>query len=346
MAPGVKQLRKLQFAKEVTPGTPITTATAIWRGNGGMLQDNREVTFPDELIGMFDGADRSHIAKITAAIDIAETEATFEQLPYLPAMLYGGPVTGVADGAGSTGFKYVTTIPTTAAPTNTAYTIQGGDNFEAEYMEYAKCTKLTLKGSAGDSVKVTGSLIGRQVTPLGGGLTPSIAVPTVEDALFGNSKLYLDPVAGPIGTTQVVNQFLGFEVTFEGVWVPKFTGDGNLYWSFAIFANKKVTGKITVEHDTIASGTGGIKAHFRAQTPRLLRIDVIGALYATPGTGTTFTGGHKGLRIDLPIKWTNPGELGDTDGNDTITAEFTSKYNSTFAGAGSLTICNEVSALP
>src|SRR6266498_4522258 len=126
--PGVKALRQIQWARETTPGTAVTTATALWRGRGGMLDDKREIVFPEEWIGLFGGGDRNHTKMITGALEIAECEATFEQLPYLPVMLYGGPFTGVADGAGSTGFKYVTNIPTTAAPTNTAYSIKGGDN--------------------------------------------------------------------------------------------------------------------------------------------------------------------------------------------------------------------------
>jgi len=345
MPPGVKKLRQIQWAKEVTPGTPVTTATALWRGRGGMLDDAREIVFPEEWIGIFGGGDRNYTRMIAGAIDIAECEATFEQLPYLPVMLFGGPFTGVADGAGSTGFKYVTNIPTNALPTNTAYTIKGGDNFEVEIMEYAKCTKLTLKGASMQAVMMQASLIGRQVARHAPGFT-SLTPVAVEDAMFTNSKLYLDPVAGPIGTTQITNQFLGFEITFEGMWIPKHTGDGNLFWTFAVFVDKKVTGKITLEHDTAASGSGGVKEHLRTGLTRLMRIDVLGNTYGTPGTGTVFTGGRKGIRMDLPLRWLKVPPLGDDRGNDTITAEFESRYNPTFGSAGAITICNEVSALP
>lgn len=347
MAPGRKKLRKLQWAKETTNGTAVTTATALWRGPGGMLDDGRPVTFPEEWVGIFGSLDRSYIAEITAALSLAETEATFEQLPYLLAMLYGGPVTGVADGSGSTGFKYVTTIPTNTVPTNTSYTIQGGDDFEVEIMEYAKCVKLVLKGQSKQAVKCQADLIGRQVSRHGTAFTPTnVSIITVEDALFGKSKLYLDAIGGTIGTTQITNQFLGYEITYEGMWIPKHTGDGNLYWSFAMFVDKAIKGKLTLEHDTAADGSTGIKKLLRDQTPRLMRIDTIGATYATPGTGTTFTGGTKGIRQDLPVKFTKVPPLEDIDGNDTVTVEFESHYNITLGNAGTITVCNEVSALP
>ena len=45
---GIKRLRKLQFGKETTAGTPVP-ATTIWRGTG-TLEDKREPYFPDEDI--------------------------------------------------------------------------------------------------------------------------------------------------------------------------------------------------------------------------------------------------------------------------------------------------------
>lgn len=343
--PGRKPLRRLQLGKEVTPGTAVT-ATARMRWNGGMLNDARVVTFPEESVGLFGATDRSYIADITAALSVAETPLTPEQLPYVLAALFGGPVTGTADGAGSTGFKYITTIPTTAAPTNTAYTVEGGDDFEVEKLAYGKCVKLTLKGSAQKVCTQASEWIGNQVTRLGTAFTTTSIV-DVNDLIFGNAKLFLDAIGGTIGTTAVANQFLGFEVTLEGMWVPKYTGDGNgAQWNFAVFVDKKVSGKLTMEHDTAVDGSTGIKALLRAQTARLMRIDVTGQSYATPGSGTIFTGGKRGVRIDLPIKFTKVPPLEDMNKNDIVTVEFESRYNGTFGSAGSLTVCNEVSALP
>jgi hypothetical protein len=101
-----------------------------------------------------------------------------------------------------------------------------------------------------------------------------------------------------------------------------------------------------MEHDAAVNGDTGLKALWRAQTPRLMRIDVLGDAYATAGTGTTFTGGRKGLRLDLPIKITKVPPLEDLDGNDIVTVEFESRYNAAFGSAGSILICNEVSARP
>lgn len=348
MAIGIKAARRLQFGLESTSGTGVI-ATARMRFNGGMLDDAREQEFPEELVGFYDGTDRNYTKFVTGALDISDTPLTPEQLPYLLASGLGGPVTGAADGTGSTGFRYVTAVPFNPAspPTNRSYTVEGGDNNEVERLTYGKVTKLTLKGSSKSACQMSASMIGREVARYPTGFA-ALSVVDVNDLVFAGSRLYLDAVGGTIGTTQVQNQFLGFEVTFEPMWVPKQTGEGtpdSPTWGFVVFVGCKVTGKITLEHDTAVDGNTGIKNLFRARTPRLMRIDVLGQAYATAGTATLLTG-RRGVRIDLPIKFTKVPPLDDMDGNSTVTVEFESRYNATFGSRGSVTVCNEVSALP
>jgi hypothetical protein len=343
VAPGRKTLRKIQWGIESTPGTAVA-ATAIWRGKGDTISDDREVTEVEEMVGIIGGTDRTLIARIFATLALSETEATYQQLPYLFAMLFGGVVTGVADGSGSTGFKYLTTIPTTSAPTGKFYTIETGDDFEAEEMEYTHAVKVTLSGVAGKALMVSAELQGRQATKTT--FTGALSVVAVEDILTSMGTLALDAIGGTAGATVISNQLLSFKIDFEALWAPKDTIDGHLYFSFPQFTGQKISGELTFEHDTIVSGNAQNKAKWRAQTPQLMRLDFPGSSYATPGTGTSFTGGKSGLRVDLPIKWTKFAALSDQDGNDTVVATFSSRYNSTAATAGSVLITNEVSALP
>lgn len=345
MAPGRHGLSKVQFAKEVTNGTAVNTATALWRGNGGFIEDSRVVEWVEEMTGIFDGADRTHIAKITAGLKLDKTVATFEQLPYLLAMSYGGPVAGTMDGTAASGYVYTTNIPSTTAPTNTSFTVQTGDDVEAETMAYAKCTKWDLTGEEGKAVQLSAELIGQQSQRLSGGLTAGIAVPAVEDILTGMGKVYIDSVSGTAGTTQIANQVIAFKVSSESSWVPRFTMDGQLYWSFAQFTGKKITGEITFLHDnTNVVGASGEKSKWRSQTPRLLQLKFTGSPYATTGTGGIYN--TRTLIINLPIKYTKFDTLDENDGTSIIKATFTSRYNATFAGAGSIIVANEVSTLP
>lgn len=334
MAPGRKYLRKIQFGKETTAGT-ATTATAIWRGVGNMLEDQRVIEEIDEHVGILGGTDRTAVTKLLGGLELAETPLTFEQFNWLLVAGLGAPTTGSADGSGSDKI-YTTNIPTTAAPTVAPYTIQGGDDFEAERMEYAFPTKITVKGETGSTARVSATLIGRQVTT--NAFTSGLSLPTLEDVITGKGKVYLDAIGGSYGGTQVANQILAFELTYELMWIAKWTMDGNLYFSLPVYAGHKVSGKLTFEHDSAVSGTGGAKQHFRDQTPRLLRLDLIGSAVTTAGS----TYSTKKAIFDLPIKYTKAAVIGDKDGNDIVDMEFRSRYNATAGNAGKIIVVNEL----
>ena len=51
--PGIRQLRQIQLGRETTAGTAVA-ATPRWGGLGAM-EDTREVTFPEEFIGIIGG---------------------------------------------------------------------------------------------------------------------------------------------------------------------------------------------------------------------------------------------------------------------------------------------------
>ncbi len=343
--PGRKRLSRIQIGRETTPGTMVA-ATTILRVPAAYLSDDRTPEFVEEAVGIF-RTDRSVITAISASIDFADTSATPEQLPHFLAMLYGGPITGTADGTGSSGYRYITSIPTTAAPTNRTCTIEAGDDYEIERAGYLKITELTLKGAGASSVMMSARGIAQRVERLTSFSTTT--TPEVDDLVFGLSRLYLDPASGSFGTTAVNAQFKGFEITFSGMWERQYTGEASTtvgpIWTFAVFADYEIRGKLTLLHDPAVSGSGGLREHFRTQTPRLMRIDCIGRAYATSGTGTVF-GNRRGVRIDLPIKVTKVSPMADDNNVSIVTVEFESRWNATAGTAGSITVCNEIAALP
>lgn len=338
MAPGRKNLRRIQFGKEVTPGTAVV-ATTRWRGTGA-IADKLVVKEIDEDIGILGDTDRSVIPQLMGQLDLKDIACSFEQLQYLFAMGMGGPVTGVADGSGSDKI-YTNNIPTTALPTTTSYTIEGGDDFEVERMEYTVATKIQIHGNAGEELQVNASLMGRQVQRFASGFTAASIPATIEDILVSKGKFYIDAIGGTYGTTQVVGQILGIDVTFEWTWVPKFTMDGQLYYTFPAYTGQKVSGKITFEHDAAASGNAGAKADWRSNTPKKIQTTFGGSALSLAGT----TYSVKTLIIALPSKWKVISELQDKTGNDIVTAEFFSKYDLTAGDAGKVIVVNEQAAL-
>ena len=338
--PGIKPLRRIQLGKETTAGT-LVAATTRWRGMG-VIKDLREVEETVEEIGILGGADRTDVVKLGAQIDLAATPLTFEQFPYLLAMAFGGPVTGTADGVG-TDKIYTTTIPTTAQPTLTHYSLEGGDNFEVETVEYCYCTKFSIVGAPGKPVTMSATLMGRQAAYKSGGFTGAAIVPAVENALFQKSKVYLDAISGTAGTTQVANAVLGYKIDFDIPIVAKYTADGNLTFSFPVYTEHTIKGEITFEHDSAVSGTSsGAKVDWRAQTPKLLQLKIEGSNVATGGT----TYQKRTVIFNLPIKWKVADPLSDQNKNDTIKMQFRSRYNTTAATAGQIIVVNELTALP
>ncbi len=331
--PGVRALRKIQLGVESAKGTAVA-ATALWRGQG-VIEDQTEVMFPEEDIGYLSGIDRSYIPRNLAAITFEETPATFEQLGYI---LDAGvkTVSGVQDGAG-TDYVYTYTFPTTSANSIKTYTIEGGDDQQAEEMEYAFVKSFTLAGAASEAWTVTADWVGRQVSTTS--FTGSISVPTVEEILFQKSKLYIDAIGGTIGSTQKSSTLLKAELAVTTGWQEYFTADGNLYFTAHKSTKPEVVLTLTFEHDGTSVAE---KANWLAETARLIRILGEGSTVTTPGT----TYSKKTLIIDLAGKWERFEKLDEQDGNDIVTGRFRAAYDSTSASFAEIVVVNELSALP
>lgn len=330
---GIKQLRQIQLGKETTAGTE-TTATTRWRGLGA-LEDNREVTFPEEFIGIIGGGDRSYIAKAWGTLQMDDTDATYEQLPHLLIASIANTTTGTQDGTGS-GYVYTYTIAHSTAPTINTYTIRAGDNQQAEILRYAFVQSFSIKGNAGEAVMMSAEWMGRAVTT--GTFTSNVAIPTVETILAADGLMYLDPVSGTYGEASInssdLNSLIAFEVNVSDTIMPKwvirplYDTQGSMQGSFAFHyaGNREITGSLTFEHNAIATGE---QTAFRTQTPRLLRL-----LFEGSALTTSDSYNAKQLIIDLPIKYESFDSLDDVDGNSIIKANFVSRYNATAGDAG------------
>jgi hypothetical protein len=339
MANGIKRLQKIQWGRETTGGTAVP-ATAIWRGKGGMLDDQRKVNKVEEIIGVLPDTTRTNVSQLLGMMSLAECVATYDQIQYLFAMGFGGPITGAADGVG-TDKIYTTNLPTTSVPTARPHTIEGGDNFEVEQMEYALCTKIALSGAAGEEMKVSADIMGRQVSRLGAGFTGAITIPAVEDILFQKVKVYLDPTSGAFGATQVSNVVAGLKLEISIKWKPEFTGDGVLYYTVANFVGYEIKGEVLYIHDTAVGGATGAKTFFRNQVAKLLRMDWTGSPVATGGT--TYQAKH--LIIDVPIVFDKVSPLGDKEGTGTVLMNFFSGYDPTAGNAGKSIVVTETASL-
>lgn len=338
--PGAAGLRKIQFGKQSSLNTPVA-ATTIWRGAGNTISDERKLEEIQEWIGIFDGADRTRIVQLLAMDELQSTPLTFEQVQYLLAMAFGGPTSGVADGAGD-GFIYTTPIPTTTVPSSPSYyTVEAGDDFESERMEDVVCTKISIQGNLGETLKVSASLMGRQATRMASGMTGALGIPAVEEVVTQLGLVSLDDVTGDYGDTQVSTCIYGVKLDIELYWRPNFCMNGSLAWQAPLFRGKKISGELIYSHAAAVSGSGGAKDFFRNQTAKLLQVNWGGTDFASAGTAYS----KKTFIVNLPIKFGKPSVIDSKDDISIVTMPFVSRYNATKGDAGNFIVVNDLTAL-
>ena len=335
MMGGVKLARRIQLGQETTAGNAVA-ATTYWRGMG-VPDDQREVVFPEEHVGYISGVNRSYQPKLAAAMDFESVEATFEQLGHIfNASVQALQSTGDTSGSGTV---HAATAPTSSVPEITAiktYTIEGGDNQQAEELEYAFVDEWELSGAPMESLKVSASWLGRQITKAS--FTGALSIPTVEEILFGKGKLYIDDVSGTIGTTQVTSGWVGFTLSYKSGWRPVFTGDGNLYFTFAKQVGPEISLELKLEHD--ATGVS-MRDAFKAGTAKQIRLLFEGSALTTAGTFT-----YKTLRLDMAGTFEESGPIEDDEGDDILPFTFNVRYDPTAALYFESVLVNEDSALP
>ncbi len=344
--PGVKELRQLMLRAEATNGTGVSPRW-LWRGPIEDLEDQREITNVEEQIGIFGGSDRTYTAKLLAALEIAETEATFEQIPSLFMMAGlgtsgGGNRTGSAQGASGSTVVFTLPVPGSVAPITYSYTGEVGDNAWAQQITYLLADELKLSFGGGEAMKVSAQLTGRNGTPANalGTFSNIGSLIQVEEILSSAGSFWLSPVGSGWGTGAVTaGNILGGEITFKPTWTRKWPVDaGVLYFSTAVFTGIEITGELTLERQISgtygAAGSFGQIEQWRSEVPQLLTAIWRGGAIAV---GTTYTSKEFALR--LPIKWESF-ESDDMDGNLTAVGKFYSKYNqdTPAANRGTVTI--------
>lgn len=332
---GIRALRKIQLGKEGagTPGT-LVPATLLWAGKG-TIEDQRELVFPEQDVGILGGVARTYVPKVFAALSMEAVEATFEQLPIILSAAVQNVVTGDADGVG-TGRIYRYALATTAAQPPQTWTIEGGDNQQAERFGYGYVESFELAGAAGEALKIAAEWRGREVLPAS--FTAGVSYPTtLEEILFGQGQLAIDDSGGTPGTTVLSNTLLGMSLKHTTGYVPRFSASGALHFATLKQGAPEVLLDITFEHD--AAAVAEIAA-WRAQKVRLLQLAWQGAELETAGEYT-----HKTLEINLVGKWERFAKLDEIDGNDVVTGTFRARYHAADAMLGEYIVVNEEAAL-
>jgi len=332
---GIKSLRKLQFGRQADSDSgDAIPATTIWRGTG-TLEDARDLHYIDEDVGILSGTDRTNTSSLGAKLSLDATPGTYEQFPHILEMNIKA-ATPASDSGGGSGYIYTYTIPTTAGNTVKPYSIQGGDNQQAEVANFMHGTDFTFAGEEKKEWMMSSNLFGRTVANTT--FTPALSLPTVYEANFGQTLLYIDDDSNTWGSTLKSNTLLQASLKYTSGLIPKFTADGQLYFSFVQTTMPKIELTLTFEHD---AGSVTEKTNWKNETPRLIRLLNQGPALTTPGLYT-----YRSIIIDLAGKWLKFAKIGNRNGNDILEGTFTGRYNATQASSGQIVVVNELSSLP
>lgn len=335
-------LRKIQFGAEGTAGTVTAATTVMAWPHGATLNDERELVLYDQAVGQAMPVAGSYQPQLMATVEVPDTPATFEQLPY---WFEGGIrkcVTVVADTGGS-GHKYIYTYANTTAPTIRTYTIEGQTGQQEREMYHSFVEEFTISGAANEAIMVSGRWRGRTSTD--GTMTASKVVPTInERLLFNKTTAYITTTTVAFGATACTATVLGFTINIPTAQRAVTTADGTnqfttVAWAPDTAPDGQITGELVVRHNS--NGEVLYDAAV-AGTVKLLRLQCNGSTLDTAGSAFT----TKALRIDGAIEFTEVPNLDEMEGEDTYTLPFRFVDAGTAAkDAPVFTIVNQLAAL-
>lgn len=326
-------LQKVQIGQEASVGVE-EDATTILRAPFAALDDMGEAQIVEEDIGILGGSDRSIIPYKWGQMAIPQHPASFEQLVYYLSGIEK-QASGTQDGTSGDAYIYTYDVPYNAAGTYQTYTVEGGDSQQEEQMLYAFFQQLQLSGEGEGPLQVQGTMVGQTVAT--GSFTAGVSVPTVEDILFSKGELYLDAISGTVGSTQVSNSLLSFELTVENILLVKQSIDGALTWDIIHRGPVDISGSLTFEHDSNAVSE---VANMRAETPQLMQLKWEGSSF--DNAGDTYS--VRTFIVNLPVKYTKVNTLEVDDNLTTRSIDFVSKYNATAGDRGQFLVVNDLSA--
>ena len=329
MVYGPFSANKIQLGAETTAGTAVA-ADIVWRGPATDIEDTQVVVRPGEQenVGLLVPTDRAYIAQVSAACSIPETEATYEHLPHI---LAAGIKNASPSGAGPYTYSY--SPGTSSANTIKTYTIESGNAIagDGNEMEYAFVESFSMSGRVGESWKMTSNWRGRQKTVAT--MTGALSLASVEEILFGKTKLYIDATGGTIGTTQESGVLLAASVTVNTGIQPVYAADGTLYFTSHKIVPPSLEFTLTLELDNTANTVVTERAFWKSQTTRLIRLIT---------TGTS----NREFTLDIAGKYTSVGSYQNSDGNTTVQLNGVAVYSSTNSLFFKFEIDNNLSALP
>ena len=339
---GHKALAKVQIGQETVQGSAVA-ADIIWRGPFAGLKDARTTTMVDEQLGVALKSSRKFAAGLMAEFGMPVTPLTPEQAPHVFEAGIKQVNTGVADGSTSSGYTYTYPFGILSLNTISTYTIETGDEDQAEEAEFCFVKSFTITAVKGEAVQISAEWAGRTVADTT--FTPALSAPDVSQIHASAGSLFIDDNDGAFGDTAIAaGNILEMTLDVTTGLVPLFTIDsGELFFQSMHFNVDEFEASLEIKW--VHAGPSVLeKAKWRANTERLVRLEFTGDDYLTPGTGTAFDG-KTGLRIDFPGSYEEFSAIEFEEGKSVVTATLTGGYENTSGEGLELMVASEVVTL-
>ncbi len=269
-----------------------------------MLEDTRERAIVSENIGTFMQPERSYDGKIQAAWAQPSTPLTYEQVAHI---FEAGIKTATPSGTGPYVRTYNYPYGGTTVNTIKTYTIETGSSVVAEDQyegEFGFVESFELSGSFGESWMVSSNWICRQMQQTA--KTTSLSAPSVNEALFPHTKLYIDASGGTIGTTQMTGVLMSAKINVTTGLKVVPVGDGQLYYVDYKWTQPEITYSVTLELED-SSVVADQRDNYRANSTLLFRLAI--------------TDSTRILNLDWAGKYDTVGDYTNSDGNTTVTLD-------------------------
>jgi hypothetical protein len=263
---GIASLRRIQIGEESTKGDAVA-ATAALLGALTMKQSPTIYKPPDERGNM---SESTRSVKVAQMADLVWSgELTFEQVLYWLHMGVAGNITPVS---GESNYVWNFAPALTAAGTFDSFTIEAGDDIQANEVEYCMASQIEISGGMNEPLKATVTIFGRQMTQCS--FTGSLTPPDVEDVLTQMGRVYIDDEDGVIGTTEKSATLISFTLTINTGLTPVRYGDGTINFSSYQEGKKSVSLRMTLAFN---AGVEAERASYHdGETLRLVRLEFLG----------------------------------------------------------------------
>ena len=317
-------------SRESTSGTAVA-ATSIGRFQFSMLEDAREYTKVEEQIGAFTQGERTYAAKLLGKWNMPSTPLTFEQVNHI---LEAGVKT--ATPTGTNPYTYVYAYPYTGTSVNTikTYTIEAGSatvTGDVREMEYCYVESFEFSGKFGEAWMMQSNWQGRQLSA--STFTAALTVPTVEEALFQKTTLYIDATGGTIGTTAKAGVLMSSSFKVKTGLVPVPVANGQLYFYATKWTQPEITFSITMELEDTVGLVAAERAIYEANTVRLFRLKCLGS-------------GSKSFQIDFAGKYDKISDYNNDNGNTSVTFDGHAVASSADSISTTFTLINTLATVP